>query len=180
MAGAASARIQWAVETVDPQPNDRVLEVGCGHGVAAALACERLEAGSITAVDRSEKMIAAARKRTTDCGERVRLVCASLEAADLGDEVYDKVFAVHVADLHGPGPALDVVRDRLVEDGRLYVFSQAPGWKAAADARSFGEELRAALPDGGFRVDELLVEELDSGLAAGVVASPISRRRTGA
>jgi SAM-dependent methyltransferase len=165
------------VDVVDPQAGDRVLEVGCGHGVAAALVCKRLEGGSITAVDRSAKMIEAARKRTADCGAKVRLVCATIEQADLADEVYDKAFAVHVAALHGPGPALEVVRERLVPGGRLYLFSQAPGWRNENDAAGFADELAGALAPAGFQALERLVESLNGGVVAAVVASPLSPRR---
>jgi SAM-dependent methyltransferase len=166
----ASDRLAWAVEALDVAPEDRILEVGCGHGVAVSLVCEQLRGGHITAVDRSAKMIAAARKRTRVHGDKARLIQSSIEHADLGDEIYDKVFAIHVAALHRPGPALDAVRERLVPGGRLYLFSQAPGWTTPVPAEQFAAELGDVLDGEGFAFERVLIGDFGQAFAAGVVA----------
>ena len=66
MANKPSERFVWAVDTLAPDPGDHVLEVGCGHGVAVSLVCERLSSGRITAIDRSPKMIAMAARRNRE------------------------------------------------------------------------------------------------------------------
>jgi SAM-dependent methyltransferase len=67
----ASERQRRAVEELDIQPGDRVLELGCGHGVAASLVCDNLgPGGHLTAIDRSPKMIEAASSRNAEAAER--------------------------------------------------------------------------------------------------------------
>src|SRR5688500_14126706 len=46
-------RTTYAVEKLDVQPDDRILEIGCGRGMPAELICARLKHGSLTAIDRS-------------------------------------------------------------------------------------------------------------------------------
>src|SRR5215217_5983586 len=99
MASKPSERFVWAVDTLALDPADRVLEVGCGHGVAVSLVCERLTSGRITAIDRSKKMIEMATRRNREqiAGGRAVLKTAALEKADFGNERFDKVFAFNVA-----------------------------------------------------------------------------------
>jgi trans-aconitate methyltransferase len=66
MTGKASERFVWAVDTLEVRPANRLLEVGCGHGVAVSLVRERLTTGTITAIDRSPKMIEMATRRNRE------------------------------------------------------------------------------------------------------------------
>jgi ubiquinone/menaquinone biosynthesis C-methylase UbiE len=44
--------------------SERLLEIGCGQGLAVSLLCESASIGSITAIDRSKPMIDQAVRRT--------------------------------------------------------------------------------------------------------------------
>ena len=52
-----SERLRLIVEAMRVQPDDEILEIGCGHGVAATFICEKLRGGRLLAIDRSKKMI---------------------------------------------------------------------------------------------------------------------------
>jgi cyclopropane fatty-acyl-phospholipid synthase-like methyltransferase len=66
MTAKIAERLVWAVETMQVRPDGRVLEIGCGAGVAVGLVCERLVDGRITAIDRSEAMTALASRRNRE------------------------------------------------------------------------------------------------------------------
>jgi ubiquinone/menaquinone biosynthesis C-methylase UbiE len=97
-----SERLRRIVADLGVRPDDRVLEIGCGHGVAATFVCERLERGRLTAIDRSPKMIEAARRRNAAYVEagKAEFLVATLEDLDLGDRRFDVIFAVRVGLFH--------------------------------------------------------------------------------
>jgi len=76
------ARIEWALGLLDVAPADLVLELGCGTGVAAALVCDCLAGGCLTAIDRSATAISRARSRNVDHLESGRLVLEEVPLAD--------------------------------------------------------------------------------------------------
>jgi len=129
--GVVSRRLRAVVGQLGIRPDDRVLEIGCGHGVAATFVCERLGGGHLTAVDRSVKMIQAATHRNAAHVEagRAEFLVADLEDLDLGDRRFDKIFAVRVGLFHrDPGQARGLVKRWLAPGGEVFVFyDQPPG-----------------------------------------------------
>lgn len=128
MMSHASERFVWAVDTLAIQPHQRLLEIGCGHGVAVSLVCEKLTTGTIVAIDRSPKMIAMAtrRNRAHITAGRARLEAVALHDANFGRRRFDKIFAFNVAPFWlEPEAALRIVRKQLAKGGTFYLFWDA-------------------------------------------------------
>lgn len=124
-----SERLRAIVDGLDIRADDRVLEIGCGHGVAATFVCERLGTGRLTAVDRSAKMIRAAARRNAAFVEagRAEFLVASLERLDLGDRRFDKVFAVRVGLFQRqPDRARELAEAWLAPGGTVSIFLDSP------------------------------------------------------
>jgi trans-aconitate methyltransferase len=169
----ASERLVWAVETLAVEPADHVLEIGCGHGVAVSLICERLTGGKITAIDRSQTMVDMARRRNrahVSSGKAVFQVVA-LEQADFGGERFNKIFAFHVNLFwKQPARALGIVRGLLTPGGAVYLFHQLPAWKETGETRAFSERAADTLRSNGFSVREILAKDLKPTPAVCLVA----------
>jgi ubiquinone/menaquinone biosynthesis C-methylase UbiE len=131
-----SERLRSVVERLDLRPDDRVLEIGCGHGVAATLVCERLDRGHLTAVDRSAKMIAAATRRNAAYVEagRAEFLVADLENLSLlEDHRFDKIFAVRVGLFHRePERARGLLEPWLAPGGEVFAFFDEPSKPGAS------------------------------------------------
>lgn len=142
-AGRISPRLAAIVAALPLRPGMRVLEIGCGPGVAARAVLQRIGQGHVLAIDRSAKAIAQAidgSRAELDSG-RLAYRCVRIEDFVLaGDEApFDIAFAVRVGALDGRHPAagriaLARIRDALAEGGRLFIDGGnplrevTPGW----------------------------------------------------
>jgi SAM-dependent methyltransferase len=164
------------VDVLAPAPDDHLLEIGCGPGVAVAAICQRLTGGRIVAIDRSATAIARATRRNADCVAAGRAVLRTVALEDVGPadlagagRGFDTVFAMNVNLfwVRSPARELELIRSLLRPGGRLALFYGygTPGQQAA----TVPEALLAHLAAGGF------ASEVRTGPSvAGVVARPVT------
>lgn len=135
-----SARLEAIVEGMRVRPTDVILEIGCGHGVAADLICQRLSGGHLVAIDRSPKMIAAAMHRNAHhiASGTADFIVADLERFDPGRRRFDIILAIRVGLFHRePQRARNLVSRWLKSRGKIVAEFDEPGTapeSARADA----------------------------------------------
>ena len=157
------ARNRWAVGLLDIQPTDRVIELGCGPGVAIAALADRAVRGLVVGVDHSQVMIrqAAGRNRAAVRAGRVSLMHAPVEGLSVSDRPFDAALAVNTVGMWpDPTARLRELARLLRPGGRIALVSQprCPGATAATSAAA-ADELAGLLTEAGF--GQLRTEMLD-------------------
>ena len=108
MPAGLSPRLAAILDALPLEPDSRVLEIGCGPGALARAVADRLDGGSVLAVDRSATAVAqavAGSARQIAAGRlRVRQVAAEDLVLLPGDEPFDLVVAIRVGALDGRHP----------------------------------------------------------------------------
>ncbi|XXS73629.1 class I SAM-dependent methyltransferase [Sorangium sp. So ce131] len=123
------------MEALPLRPGLRVLEIGCGPGVAARAVARQIGEGHVLAIDRSAKAIAQAMAGSEAelASGRLSFRRVAIEDFELekGETPYDIAFAIRVGALDGRHPeagriARQRIRRALVEGGRLYIDGGDP------------------------------------------------------
>lgn len=185
------ARNRWAAAQLDVEADARVLELGCGPGIAVAALAKRAVEGTVVGVDHSSVMIQQARRRNAAAvaAGQVHFVCASVEdvlpvARDHGDPIptptapfevpFDAVLAVNNVGFW-PDPEIRLVgiRHLLRHQGQvaLVVQPRCPG-ATATTSQSAARELAGLLEGAGFTGIELTMLDLDPPVACVRAVNP--------
>jgi len=145
------------------QPDDRVLEVGCGHGRTMERAAGSLTTGFVAGVDLSAEMVRMAEHRCRRSIRDGRVTVTVGDSAHLPfpERHFDKALAVHTIYFWAdPTAHLAEIRRVLREGGRLVLAFRSKEDRAAGDfpeaVYTFytGQEVRSLLERSGFqRVD---------------------------
>jgi ubiquinone/menaquinone biosynthesis C-methylase UbiE len=155
-------RNAWAVSLLEVRPNDRVLEIGFGPGLAILELSHLARDGSVCGLDHSELMVRQARRRNADGIGRgvVDLRVGSVDALPAFDAPFDKILAVNaVLFWTDPGARFEDLR-RLLRPGGVIAVAHQPRGPGASDELSAanGREIAAALVRTGF--SEVRVETM--------------------
>lgn len=167
MPGVAD-RISWAIELLEIQPDDQLLEIGFGAGVAATLAAGRLAGGSYTGIDRSPKMVEQATQRNRELVEAgvVSFLATPVHGFDPGDLRFTKAFLVNVnLHLHDPVRDFAVLHTVLAPDGLLCLVAHPP---VERKTREYAELMPALLEEAGFTMQDIVYSRFPAGTAVAV------------
>jgi ubiquinone/menaquinone biosynthesis C-methylase UbiE len=147
-------RNAWAVSLLGVRPDDRVLEVGCGPGLAIRELSRIARAGYVCGIDHSEVMLGQARRRNADGLRRgiVELRLGSVDELPAFDAPFDKILAVNTVLFWAqPDARLAQLRQRLRPGGLIAVAHQPRGPGATDESSAAaGTEIAAALERAGF------------------------------
>ena len=158
------ARSRWAAQLLDIQPIDRVLELGCGPGVALAALAAQATHGLVVGVDHSHVMIRQARRRNRAAVKagRVRLIQSPVENLTIEDGQFDAALAVNTVRMwpDPPSQLRDIAR-LLRPGGRIALVAQPRRDASAATTTEVARELEGLLAEAGMEYIQTEILDLD-------------------
>jgi SAM-dependent methyltransferase len=144
----------WAAELLEVRPDDRVLEIGFGPGIAIKELSARAPDGYVCGLDHSALMVRQAARRNAKAVRRgqVDLRLGSVDELPDFDAPFDKVLAVNVSGFSdGPAERLENLRRVTSRGGRIALAFQPRGPGATDEAATTaGQEFVTKLRDAGF------------------------------
>jgi cyclopropane fatty-acyl-phospholipid synthase-like methyltransferase len=180
MAHETAAANRVALDLLDLQPGDRVLEIGFGHGRSLAAAMAKVADGIVAGIDHSEVMLRIARKRNSSAllAGRMELTLGDSERLPYRDGRFNKIFAMHTIYFWSdPRRHIEEARRVLSDEGRLVV-----GYRPFDDRR-FDEvfpssvyrmrsikDVESLIAEAGLRQVQSTARRLSSSLCAWTVA----------
>ena len=147
-------RNEWGVSLLDVKSGARVLEIGCGPGLALDAICRSTSAACVVGVDHSALMVANARKRVERHIESGRADVLEADAAHLPFPKmdFDRILTVNAYAFWRTIPgAIEGVLALLKPGGRLVIVHQPRGRDITDQAcRRFASTATDTLSAAGF------------------------------
>ena len=146
-------RIAWAVSQLDPQPGERILEIGFGAGVAIRRLSKVISDGWVAGVDSSAVMVRLASRQNKAAIREGRVVLrqAPAEALPYSDGFFDKVMAINSFHIWvDPAAGLSQIRRVLKNGGVIAIVEQPIASVSAEEAEAISNKLCHQIRAAGF------------------------------
>ena len=147
-------RIRWTISLLNIKPDDRLLEIGFGPGLAIELASKIASEGFVTGIDHSEVMVRQASRRNARAIREGKVALHLGSASDLPkfNEPFDKIFTIN--SVHFWNAPVDSLKEllKMLRPGGLIAVTLQPRSRSATDAtaKELGKEMRLNLECAGF------------------------------
>ena len=150
MARMDKASNDWAISLMNIQPNDHLLEIGFGPGMAIKKVSEIASNGFVAGIDFSKTMLEEASKLNASAIKSglVELKYGEVSSLPYSDELFDKVFGINVMYVLPDLPNAINEMSRVMKPGGMITFCMPE--------REFVEKRRWLAP-----VDIFTVHDLD-------------------
>ncbi|MDL5377798.1 class I SAM-dependent methyltransferase [Exiguobacterium mexicanum] len=121
--------VDWTIEQLLIQPDNRVLDLGCGAGDALAQMLRRYAHVHVTGLDRSPTIVRSAlkRNRADVHSGRAEVVEGDLGTLPFPDAQFDRVFSIHTIYFWEDVPAVLAAIDRILKPGGSFVITYCDG-----------------------------------------------------
>ncbi len=147
-------RIEWAVEQLQLDDEDQVLDVGFGTGYSLELIARQIPLGSLVGVDHSSLMVRYASERLQQIKQELplALIAARVENLPRLEQKFNKVLAVNtLAHWDNKEVAVRAIRERMLADGRIVIVQQPLEPKPDEEAvKRLGRGIQKLLDLAGF------------------------------
>lgn len=166
-------RLKWAIDLMNINPSESILEIGCGTGLLAELIASKLTNGHLCAIDKSGAILTKAKKRNAQLinENKVTFVEGEFRKAKIPTAKIDRVVAFNVGFFrkNGTGELRRIEKLMKKRTGALYVFYQDPGSQLK---KATVENIERHLEENNFRVVKKHTKRFHDTEACCIVSRP--------
>lgn len=160
--GSNRRRNAWTVDLLNIQPSDRVLEIGCGPGLAVQMCAARAISGLVFGLDHSQMMLnqSHARNEQSILAGRVELHLGGLDKLQMLQGPFDKVLSANVVQFFQDKATAYRKMIEVMAPGGIVATTYQPRHKnpQRLDAVRFAEDVGQHMTAAGFT--DITVSEL--------------------
>ena len=152
----------WTVDLLQLKPDDRIIEIGCGPGLALEACLAQAAAGEVVGLDHSRTMLDQARVRNAGASSdgRLQLRLESLDELPPGFGPFDKLYSANVVQFLPDRAAAFRKIHALLKPNGIAATTYMPRSKnpSRAEALAMADEIEGHMKVAGFvgiRIEEL-------------------------